>query len=186
MLRAYAFLHHKTFLTDPCSIMDFSIISLAFLPSPEECSIAILHYDHTRRVQIHARTVYEDEISSELSTVLNPTPISPKILPYPEEAVPMLVPVPCPHDAMNIDSEDENESFIGGVLLVGGTRILLFEVLSADGQAKQKNKRRKLEKGKASGNAAEVEKASQKQRERDTRKRKPKAFVEWPWSEVAS
>ncbi|KAJ7242817.1 mono-functional DNA-alkylating methyl methanesulfonate N-term-domain-containing protein [Mycena haematopus] len=170
------------------SITDLVIISIAFLPSPSECAIAILHYDHTRRVQLHARTLINDndssyDISYDLSTVLNPTPISPKTLPHPEEAVPKLIPVPCPRDAMNDDSEDESQTFIGGVLLVGGTRILLFELLSAHGQAKQRNKRRKLEQKKESGNKAE---AAQKQQERDTRKRKPKAFVDWPWSEITS
>ncbi|KAJ6584701.1 CPSF A subunit region-domain-containing protein [Mycena capillaripes] len=168
------------------SLMDLSVISIAFLPSPDECSIAILNYDHTRRVQLHARTISVDDqdISPELSTVLHPTPISTKTLPYPEDAIPKLIPVPCPQDAVNRD--DESESFIGGVLLVGGTRILLFELLSPEGQSKQKNKRRKLERGKESTNKAEVEKASQKQRERESRKRKPKAFVDWPWSEITS
>ncbi|KAJ7645598.1 mono-functional DNA-alkylating methyl methanesulfonate N-term-domain-containing protein [Mycena polygramma] len=169
------------------SVMDLSIISIAFLPSPDECSIAILHYDHNRRIQLHARTVSEDDISHQLSTVLQPTPISTKVLPYPEENIPKLITVPCPRDFANVDPEDdESESFIGGVLLVGGTRILLFDLLSARGQAKQQNKRRKLERGKESGVKAEVEKASQKQRERETRRRKPKAFVEWPWSEVTA
>ncbi|KAJ7430159.1 CPSF A subunit region-domain-containing protein [Mycena latifolia] len=46
--------------------------------------------------------------------------------------------------------------------------------------SKQKNKRRKLEKEK---DTAEVEK---KQKEAIQRKRKPKAFVDWPWSEITS
>ncbi|KAJ7688236.1 mono-functional DNA-alkylating methyl methanesulfonate N-term-domain-containing protein [Mycena olivaceomarginata] len=172
------------------SILDLVILSLAFLPSPGEREIAILYYDHTRRVQLHARTLVKDndsasyDISYDLSTVLHPTPISTKILPYPEEAVPKLIPVPCPLNAT--DSEDESETFLGGVLLVGGTRILLFELLSENGQAKQRNKRRKLEQRKESGNKSEVEKATQKQQERDTRKRKPKASVDWPWSEITS
>ncbi|KAF7365431.1 CPSF-A domain-containing protein [Mycena venus] len=173
------------------SIMDSVIISLAFLPSPDEYAIAILFYDHTRRVRLHARTVVKDndssyDISYELSTVLHPTPISPKFLPYPETAVPKLIPVLCPQDFTNTDAENESETFIGGVLLVGGTRILLFEVVSADGQDKQRNKRRKLERAKETGIKAEIEKATQKQLDRDTRKRKPKASVDWPWSEITS
>ncbi|KAJ7714198.1 mono-functional DNA-alkylating methyl methanesulfonate N-term-domain-containing protein [Mycena metata] len=169
------------------SLMELVVLSIAFLPSRDECSIAILHQDHLRRVQLHARTVFELEnssdydISSDLSTVLHSTPISSKTLPYPMEAVPKLIPVPCPRDA-----SDESDSFIGGVLLVGGTRILLFEVVSAEGQLKQSNKRRKLEREKTSGKKADVEKASKKEEERNGRKRRPKAFVDWPWSEVTS
>ncbi|KAJ6557241.1 CPSF A subunit region-domain-containing protein [Mycena vulgaris] len=167
------------------SMMELVILSLAFLPpsfeDEDEYSLAILHFDHARRVQLHARSVFTDDISRELSTVLHPTPISSKILPCPEDVVPKLIPVPCPQEAMDV--EDENDSFIGGVLVVGGTRILLFEMASAHGQAKQKHKRRKLETGKNTGNKADAE---QKQKERDTRKRKPKAFVDWPWSEIAA
>ncbi|KAJ7164666.1 CPSF A subunit region-domain-containing protein [Mycena crocata] len=169
------------------SVMELTIISLAFLPSePDEPSIAILHYDHARRVQLHAHDVFLDDISRDISTVLHPTPISSRTLPYPEDTTPKLISVPCPPEAIGLDPEDENGAFIGGVLVVGGTRILLFEILSAHGQAKQKNKRRKLEKGKESGNKAEVDKASAKQKERDARKRKPEAFVDWPWSEITS
>ncbi|KAK7048153.1 CPSF-A domain-containing protein [Favolaschia claudopus] len=172
------------------SIMDFVILSVAFLPSPHECAIAILHYDHARRVRLHARTIVKDgdlyDISYELSTVLHPTPISSNTFPHPDECTPKLIPVPCPGDAVNVDTNDESETFIGGVLLIGGTRILLFEVLSAHGQAKQKNKRRKLEQKKGSGNQQEIDAARQKQRERDTKKRKPKAAVDWPWSEVSA
>ncbi|KAJ7202805.1 mono-functional DNA-alkylating methyl methanesulfonate N-term-domain-containing protein [Mycena pura] len=168
------------------SIADLVIFSIAFLPSPDEYSIALLCYDHTRRIQLYARTVLSDDISRHLSAVLHPTPISSKTLPYPEDAIPKLIPVPRPQDAEDVDPENESESFIGGVLVVGGTRILLFEMASAEGQAKQRNKRRKLERGRESENQAEKDKARQKQNERDTRKRKPKAFVDWPWSEVTS
>ncbi|KAJ7043868.1 mono-functional DNA-alkylating methyl methanesulfonate N-term-domain-containing protein [Mycena alexandri] len=172
------------------SLMELVVLSIAFLPSRDECSIAILHQDHAHRVQLHARTVFELEnssdydISPDLSTVLHFTPISSKTLPYPAEAVPKLIPVPCPRDT-DADLE-ESDSFIGGVLLVGGTRILLFEVVSAEGQLKQKNKRRKLEREKTSGKKADIEKASKKEDERNSRKRKPKAFVDWPWSEITS
>ncbi|KAJ7505532.1 CPSF A subunit region-domain-containing protein [Mycena galericulata] len=169
------------------SLMELVILSLEFLPSPgSKPSIAILHYDHASRVQLLARDIVEEDISRDLSIVLHPSPISSKILPSPEEPVPKLIPVPCPNPSIDVEPEDESQCFIGGVLLVGGTRILLFEIASAHGQAKQRNKRRKLDKGLESGNKAEVEKASQKKEERDTRKRKPKAFVDWPWSEITS
>lgn len=170
-------------------MMELVILSIAFLPSSgSKPAIAILHYDHARRVQLIARDIdlVKEDISRDLSVVLHPSPISSRILPSPAEPVPKLIPVPCPQAAIDMDPEDETEWFIGGVLVLGGTRILLFELASAHGQAKQKNKRRKLDKGKESGIKAEVEKASLKQQERDSRKRKPKAFVDWPWSEITS
>ncbi|KAJ6466487.1 CPSF A subunit region-domain-containing protein [Mycena sanguinolenta] len=170
------------------SVTELVILSLAFLPSPDECAVAILYYDHKGCVRLHARTLINDndtsyDISYDLSTVINPTPISDKTLPNPEEAVPKLIPVPCPRDALNTEVEDESQTFIGGVLVVGGTRVLLFELLTAQGQAKQRNKRRKLEQKKENGQKTE---AALKQLERDNRKRKAKALVDWPWSEVTS
>ncbi|KAJ7644328.1 CPSF A subunit region-domain-containing protein [Roridomyces roridus] len=171
------------------SMRELTVLSLAFLPSSRP-AIAILHYDHTGRVQLLARDILETDISTNPSALLHPTPIATKVLPYPEDPVPKLIPVPCPEAFLHVKGgdgeEDDSQWFIGGLLLVGGTRILLYEMVSARGQAKQSNKRRKLEKGKESGDKAEQEKAAEKQRERDTRKRKPKAAVDWPWSEITS
>ncbi|KAJ6620776.1 CPSF A subunit region-domain-containing protein [Mycena sp. CBHHK59/15] len=168
------------------SLMELVILSLAFIPSTDEYTLAILHQDHTRRVQLLARTIENEDISRDLSTVLHPTPISSKILPYPEDNVPMLIPVPCPEESLGTDRRDDDDSFIGGILVVGGTRILLYELASPQGQEKQKNKRRRLEKGKESQKQAEVDEANKKQKEREAKKRKPKAGVDWPWSQVTS
>jgi DNA damage-binding protein 1 len=160
---------------------------LAFLPVPEdEYAIAILYMDYQERVQLIARDVIIDdfELSSHPSTVLHPTPISAKVLPCPTECIPQLLSVP--PSQLTVDEDDEDEGFSGGVLILGGKKILLFELASRQGQAKQRGKRRRLEARKKSTDAAEVEKAREKEIEREGRKRKPQGTVEWPWSEVTA
>lgn len=169
------------------SLPELNVFSLAFLPSPEEeYSLAILHLDHQERVQLLARdiNVEELELSPAPSTVLHPTPLSNKTLPYPTEDIPALIPVPPAEHGEATDSS--SEPFLGGVLVVGGKRILLFELASSDGQEKQKGKRRRLDTKKNSTDATEAAKAKEKEKEREGRRRKPKASVEWPWSEISA
>lgn len=76
--------------------------------------------------------------------------------------------------------------FQGGVLLVGGNQILLFELSSRESQEKVKGKRKRLEAKKKSTDAVEVSRAKAKELERESRKKKPNAVVEWPWSNITT
>lgn len=78
------------------------------------------------------------------------------------------------------------DSFQGGVLVVGGRQILLFELSSRESQEKLNGKRKRLETRKKSIDAAEVARAKAKERERESRKKKPDAVVEWPWSKITA
>ena len=165
---------------------ELNLFGLAFLPVPDdEFAIAILHMDYHERVQLIARDILigDLELSTHPSTVLHPTPISPKIFPCPTECIPQLLSVP---PSRSTSDEDDEEGFSGGVLIIGGKKILLFELASTFGQIKQRGKRRRLEAKKKSADSAEVEKGKEKEMEREGRKRKPKGSVEWPWSEVTA
>jgi DNA damage-binding protein 1 len=108
------------------------------------------------------------------------------MFPYPTEFIPKLITVP-PSDSDSFpDGEpvDGSSGFLGGVLVVGGTKLLLFEMLSPNDQEKQGGKRRRLEGKKKSKDSAEVSKAKEKEKERASRKAKAKASVDWPWGEV--
>lgn len=171
------------------TLPELNVFSLAFLPVPEdEFAIAILYMDYQERVQLIARDVLIDdfELSHHPSTVLHPTPISAKVLPCPTECIPELLSVPPSQLTVDGDDDDESEGFFGGVLIVGGKQILLFELANKQGQERQRGKRRRLEAKKKSTDAAEVEKAQAKEMEREGRKRKPRGSVEWPWSEVTA
>ncbi|KAJ7069995.1 mono-functional DNA-alkylating methyl methanesulfonate N-term-domain-containing protein [Mycena amicta] len=175
-------------------ITEYVILSLAFLPpTPDErYTIALLHLDPERRVQLraHAVDIKDLDISRDVSDVLVPTSIPWKILPIPEagDPVPMLIPVgrPAAFQDLRADEEGDPSTFIGGVLVVGGSKVLLYELSGESGRAKQQNKRRRLEEGKTSRFSERREKVAAKETERQKRKRKPKAVVDWPWSQVTS
>ena len=90
------------------------------------------------------------------------------------------VPSPDPY----ADSDDD--VFRGGVLVLGGRKLLLFELAGREAQTKQKGKRRRLEEKKASSDPNEAAKAREKEAEREGKRRKPKATIEWPWSDIAA
>ena len=161
------------------SISELNILSLAFVSSADNLqSLAILHRDHRERIQLLSRdiNVGDTELSSSLSTVFPSTAISAKLL-LPNDSLPFLVYVP--------SSTGENH-FAGGVLLLGGRKIVFFEFATKESEDKHKSKHRRTERMKKSSDIAEVQRAKQKESERESRKRKPRAMVEWPWSEVTA
>ncbi|TFK20000.1 hypothetical protein FA15DRAFT_673909 [Coprinopsis marcescibilis] len=174
------------------SLLELNVLSLAFLPSEEdECVLAILHLDYQSRVQLIARDIpfnSSDDVSTAPSTLLHPTSISNKNIPFPVDQIPNLIPVP----PVEIDYEPQDEAdeedaeFRGGVLVVGGRKVLFYELSSQSGRDKQKGKMNRLDKMKADSNQAKVKQAVAKQAEREARKRKPTASVDWPWDEVTA
>lgn len=164
-------------------IPEINIFSLVFLPSEEdEYAIAILFLDSQGRLQLCARDIDIDtqELSMHYSLLLQPTLISEKVIPCPTELPPQLVPVS--PDAF----PDDADSLFGGVLVVGGRQILLFDMASKQNQERQRGKRKRLETKMNSNDPAVSAKAKVKEKERLSRTRKPKASVEWPWSEVTA
>jgi DNA damage-binding protein 1 len=148
--------------------------------------LAILHLDYQQRLQLCARDIDVEafELSQHPSSLFNSTFISNKIIPYPTDSVPRLIPV---QSETNDDGINMSEySFQGGVLLVGGRQILLFELSSRESQEKLKGKRKRLEARKKSTDAAEVSRAKTKELERESRMKKPNAVVEWPFSQITA
>lgn len=139
----------------------------------------MLHFDFQQRLQLLAREVNIDtfELSQTPSPLLPPLPLPAKWFAI-EEQTPRLVFVPA------IDESDL--AFEGGVLVVGGRKIMLYNLASKDALEKNVSKSRRAEKRKKSGDAEEAAKAKQKDKERQWKKRKARAIVTWPWSEVTA
>ncbi len=142
--------------------------------------------DHMQRVQLIARDL--DVASQDLSFTLSPT-LPNSLLPantFPDIDTPlMLVPVP----SFAIRSEEEDDKWgqcLGGVLVLGGRKILFYEVASVERQKRQKNKDKRQSKRKSSVNEQQAEVARQKDKEREAKKVKPRMSVKWPWSEVTA
>ncbi|KAG6837618.1 hypothetical protein H0H93_006139 [Arthromyces matolae] len=166
-------------------LRELNLLGLEFLPVPDlEYALAILHIDYQGRVQLLARDcILEDlELSSSPSTTLTPTTILQKEVPYPEDIPLKLLPVhPQPSD-----DGDAEEDFLGGILVIGGRSILMFELASVESRGKQRSKKKRLEAKKKSTDAGEAARAREKEKEREGRARKVQGSVQWPWSEVTA
>ncbi|KAJ3503729.1 hypothetical protein NLJ89_g8306 [Agrocybe chaxingu] len=168
------------------SLPELNVFSLAFLPNTDEdYALGILYLDIQGRLQLCARDIDTDnqEVCPQHSTLLQSTWISEKVVPFPTDSPPQLITVN--PDASADDGSDE-DAFPGGVLVVGGRQILLYEFASKESQEKQRGKRKRLEAKKKSLDPSESSKAKAKEREREGRRRKPTASIEWPWSEVTA
>jgi DNA damage-binding protein 1 len=116
------------------------------------------------------------DLSSSPSTLLPSTVVSAKYLLL-SDSLPYLIHVP---------SSGQDCGYPGGVLLLGSKKIQFFQFADGDLQEKLKGKQRRTEGRKKSADLAEAQRAKQKESERASRKRKPKATIQWPWSEITA
>ena len=182
-MRFFALTRSPRYLTYLYRLPELNVLDMTLLASPEdEYSLAILHIDHRETLQLLSRDIHvEDfELSPSLSTLLPNTSISSKSFPSPTELIPKLIPVPPSH------SDTASDGFMGGVLVLGGRQLFLYELASRIWQEKQRGKKRRLETRKKSMDSSETYRAKEKEKERDGRKRKSRASVDWPWSEITA
>jgi DNA damage-binding protein 1 len=165
------------------------LLSLCFLPSPagqdsdsytESISIGLLYIDHQARIQLVARDLDIEalDLSVHLSPALAPTPLSTSSFTEDfEEGLPSLVPIPT-------NPADAEANFRGGVLVLGGRKIMMFDMASEEHRKKWIKKNQQTERQKKE--ESQKEKLKAKEREREGRKRKARSTVEWPWSAVTA
>ncbi|KAK7056644.1 hypothetical protein VNI00_002361 [Paramarasmius palmivorus] len=172
---------HIEFQTD-VQIAEINLLSLAFLPLPVHQSkskltytIALLHVNHMQQLHLvsHDLVISDSvELSYDPSLALPPTTIAQKWVPYPTETLPRLV------------SLAPQDSFLGGILVVGGRKILLYELSSEEDRQLHEGKKKRLNKRKSGTDEEEKEKAKEKEKARENKKRRASAEVEWPWSQT--
>ncbi|EIN12704.1 hypothetical protein PUNSTDRAFT_97523 [Punctularia strigosozonata HHB-11173 SS5] len=171
----------------PVSLQEINLLALCFLPSPvgddedpetEVISIGIVYLDHQSRVQLLARDLEAFELSVQPSPALPPTP-----LPISADDLSLngtsLSLVPIPTTLADIDA-----NFRGGVLVLGGRKVMLFELASEEHRKKWMKKNKQTMKQKKEERYKE--KLREKEREREGRRRKARSTVEWPWSEITA
>ncbi|KAL1677809.1 mono-functional DNA-alkylating methyl methanesulfonate N-term-domain-containing protein [Schizophyllum commune] len=161
------------------SAYENNILSICFVPGTTD-SIAILHIDAAQRVRLIVRDLdtSEYEIASRPSLELPSIALNNSFFRYPDEDRTFLLPV-------GEWERQWQEDFRGGILIVGGRRLMLYE--RADEESKKRHGK-KLDAFEASskGDAKKQKEAREKQNQRDLRKRKPVASVDWPWSRVVA
>ncbi|KAG8214764.1 CPSF A subunit region-domain-containing protein [Butyriboletus roseoflavus] len=162
------------------SILELNLLGLAFIAtSAESYTLAMLHFDFQQCLQLLARDIQVDDLQ------LSPTPS--QLLP------PLLLPGKwfsiedqTPHLAFVPYTESSDNECEGGILVIGGRKILLYDLASSDVLEQNIRKSRRMEKKKKSRNVEEAADAKQKEKEREWRKKKPRAAITWPWSEVTA
>ncbi|KAJ3856320.1 CPSF A subunit region-domain-containing protein [Lentinula lateritia] len=176
-------------------VPELNLLSFAFLPLVHEdnYALALLYIDYKEHIQLVSRNLrISPDSNADLdvanySNLLSPTSISYKNLPNPAETAVHLIPIPADEDYLYDMDEDEQDTdvFLGGILVVGGSRILLYELTSQEAQelrpAKGKGKRKRDSKKRID---SPTESGSKQKKE--IKKRDPRATVEWPWSWVTA
>ncbi|KAI0027623.1 mono-functional DNA-alkylating methyl methanesulfonate N-term-domain-containing protein [Vararia minispora EC-137] len=140
---------------------EYNLLSLAFLESRKnKYQVALLSLDHEERIRLYSRELDTDnvELSPNLSHYLRPCipNIGLKTLTDP---APSLIPV----QNFGVDEEE----FLGGVLVIGGAKIRLYE-----GTDEEYRKKFKV--------------LQKKNRVNEDKQGKPRASIPWPWAEVTA
>jgi DNA damage-binding protein 1 len=158
-------------------IAEMNLLSLCFLGTATESKVlAMLFLDNKERIQLHARDIdcdlknHQVELSQAPSSFLLPSFVPSKCFSFPD-ASPILVAV-SPSAQSSLDGD-----FLGGVLVLGGRKILLYEFADQDKYNSHEHRKRQ------SLSRSKVDDARKHERERV---RKPTASVVWPWSNVTA
>ncbi|KAI5995209.1 CPSF A subunit region-domain-containing protein [Pisolithus albus] len=159
------------------SAMELNLLSIAFVGLN---TLALLHIDYQQRLQLLARDISSSDfqLSPAASSLLPPFAL-PEDWFSVEEDPPRLV-------FVSPVEESGCDEFNGAVLVLGGRKILLYDLASEDVAARNRSKAERMDKKKRSADAEEASRAKQKEKEREKFKRKPRATVNWPWSAVAA
>lgn len=171
------------------SLPELNLLAFNFLDTEDESrTLALLHFNHRQEIQLLARDLKlkELELSADHSDVFTTTLLSDRTFPS-LDPPPILVPVPGYTTGSEEDEEDEESpAHRGGVLVLGGKKIVFYENASKPQQETRKGKQKRIKKRISSGKPEEVAKAREKEKERETRKLPPRASVKWPWAAVTA
>ncbi|KAL0569702.1 hypothetical protein V5O48_012262 [Marasmius crinis-equi] len=158
-------------------IPELNLLSFAFAPLQLESSryvLSIIHLNHKGEPHLISRDLTVGNSGIDLSTLeasdhLLPAGISASIIPYAGEndMIPRLV-------AVRPQQLDTDSKFWGGILVIGGSQIILFECSEPQGGSVKRKR---------------DEKQKQKQKDKKPAEEKHRKFtcgVQWPWSEVTA
>jgi len=136
----------------------------------------MMHIDYQQRLQLLTRDLSIEDLQLSPS----PSPLLPSLLvsgklfstAMDDDGTPVIVHIP--------SYEGDDDDFEGGLLIMGGRKIMLYDFVSSDIQAKREGKKNRADKKRV------IRDAETSIEEKELKKRKPRAEVEWPWSEVTA
>ena len=172
------------------SLPEFNLLSLCFLYTEPNDTLALIHIDHKQRIQLLARSldVESMDLSVEVCYTIPHTILPLNHFPFTETplkliSVPPFSLVQSPEDE---SEEDRPANCRGGVLILGGRKVNFYELSDKKTIRDLKNKDKRQTKRRASGNVDAVRLANEKDAARELKKVKPRATVKWPWGEVSA
>jgi DNA damage-binding protein 1 len=142
-------------------------------------TLAMMHIDYQQRLQLLTRDLSIEDL--QLSTL--PSPLLPS-LPVPgklfstamdDDGTPAIIHIPS-------YSGDEDDDFEGGILIIGGRKIMLYDFVDVETQVKRERRKKRADKKKPAGDTEAIA----KEKGMEWKKRKARAVVEWPWAEVTA
>ncbi|KAG1898161.1 CPSF A subunit region-domain-containing protein [Suillus fuscotomentosus] len=161
------------------SITELNLLDITFVSTSRDMyTLAMMHIDYQQRLQLLTRDLSIEDL--QLSTL--PSPLLPS-LPVPgklfstamdDDGTPTIIHIP----SYKVDDDD----FEGGILIIGGRKIMLYDFVDVETRAKRESKKKRADKKKTTG---ETE-ANAKEKGIEWKKRKARAAVEWPWAEVTA
>ncbi|KAG0700426.1 CPSF A subunit region-domain-containing protein [Suillus ampliporus] len=161
-------------------IIELNLLDITFVSTSRDVyTLAMMHIDYQQHLQLLTRDLSIDDLQLSPS----PSPLLPS-LPVPgklfstamdDDGNPAIIHIPSYEG-------DDDDDFEGGILIIGGRKIMLYDFVNTDTQAKRESKKKRADKKKNTGDAE----ANAKEKGREWKKRKARAAVEWPWAEVTA
>ncbi|KAI1790140.1 mono-functional DNA-alkylating methyl methanesulfonate N-term-domain-containing protein [Ganoderma leucocontextum] len=172
------------------SLPELNLLAFTFLHTEQEGrhTLALLHLNHRQQIQLICRDVDlgEFELSPTHSNLLLTATLSDKTFPSLEAPL-MLVPIPSyATGGEDVEGDDDAPAHRGGILILGGRKILFYEHSTQEQQDTRKEKQRRLSKRLAGEDTTQAAEAKEKEKQRESRRIKPRATVKWPWAAVTA
>jgi DNA damage-binding protein 1 len=160
-------------------MIELNLLDVTFVSTSRDVyTLAILHIDYQQRLQLLTRdlSIEDLQLSPSPSPLLPSLPVPGKLFStaLDDDGTPAIVHIP--------SYEGDDDDFEGGILIMGGCKIMLYDFVSSDTQAKREGTKTRADKRRVVG---DVE-ASVQEKEKEWKKRKFRAAVEWPWAEVTA
>ncbi|KAG2758166.1 hypothetical protein P692DRAFT_20763238 [Suillus brevipes Sb2] len=161
------------------SITELNLLDITFVSTPRDMyTLAMMHIDYQQRLQLLARdlSIEDLQLSPSPSPLLPPLTVPGKLFStaMDDDGTPAIVHIP--------SQDGDDDDFEGGILIIGGRQIMLYDFVDVETQMKRESRRKRVDKKKTTGDAE----ASTKEKGIEWKKKKARAAVEWPWAEVTA
>jgi DNA damage-binding protein 1 len=160
-------------------IIELNLLDITFVSTSRDVyTLAMMHIDYQQRLQLLTRdlSIEDLQLSPSPSSLLPSLPVPGKLFStaMDDDGTPAIIHIP--------SYEGDDDDFEGGILVLGGRKVMLYDFVSSDMQTKREGKKNRVDKKRIAGDAE----ASAKEKDREWKKRKHRAAVEWPWAEVTA